>query len=560
MRSDPILLADNLAILSGYFDPDVCMAAVSWQGREIRDGFGRPRYRGFPITIYRVYMQTADNSSMWELSVYSAGGSTYTDISAFVRNSSKGYFMHLYSGSEKRFLAPAGWRAVTFVADVPPPDLNLTQIPCPLSAFSGSFPNSRKIAPAATVWSNGSSTPPIWSETSPAKFPTAVKIFYPKKNFFSSHESSLKTLHTSRIAARPSGELGLEELRAGPPRDGAFIRSLRLQVPIWHVGHPWELRPNWRCSIYYSGNSHIREASRNLSTQDSWRRDALDGACAPETSLKCVSWWDSNVSLFYQAADAISHEIRYNRQNWSVSTFTQADVMPGTALAAVQNQNADRTGCVFPCFRRAINWVWDPPIQICTGRSAAAFAATTWSNTQDICLLLDNVSKDQVLTDHACNSARGHMACSCTAAEAKAGKRVQWLPIFVRANRDTLIHRFQPHQNRITAPEAVVRCGTHVSERLRRHRIRDSGVGISFDAIGVSSEMGMASGLAVVRGLGSGDVGKMTDIVAVVMSLHSDLSAAQGAPEASRPSATDPRADIVRRGLPTCWISTKIHF
>ncbi|KAJ7848186.1 hypothetical protein B0H14DRAFT_3453340 [Mycena olivaceomarginata] len=42
--------------------------------------------------------------------------------------------------------------------------------------------------------------------------------------------------------------------------------------------------------------------------------------------------------------------------------------------------------------------------------------------------------------------------------------------------------------------------------------------------------------------------------------LHSDPSAAQGAPEASRPSATNPRADIVRRGLPTCWISTKIHF
>jgi hypothetical protein len=43
-------------------------------------------------------------------------------------------------------------------------------------------------------------------------------------------------------------------------------------------------------------------------------------------------------------------------------------------------------------------------------------------------------------------------------------------------------------------------------------------------------------------------------------SLHSDPSAAQGAPEAPRPSATDPRADIVRRGLPTCWISTEIHF
>jgi hypothetical protein len=39
--------------------------------------------------------------------------------------------------------------------------------------------------------------------------------------------------------------------------------------------------------------------------------------------------------LFYQTADAISHEIRYNGQNWSVSTFTRADVMPGMALAAV---------------------------------------------------------------------------------------------------------------------------------------------------------------------------------------------------------------------------------
>jgi hypothetical protein len=36
----------------------------------------------------------------------------------------------------------------------------------------------------------------------------------------------------------------------------------------------------------------------------------------------------------------------------------------------------------------------------------------------------------------------------------------------------------------------------------------------------------------------------------VAQSLHSDPSAAQGAPEASRLSATDPRVDIVRRGLP----------
>jgi hypothetical protein len=40
--------------------------------------------------------------------------------------------------------------------------------------------------------------------------------------------------------------------------------------------------------------------------------------------------------------------------------------------------------------------------------------------------------------------------------------------------------------------------------------------------------------------------------VDVKQPLHSDPSAAQGAPEASRLSATDPR--VVRRGLPTCWI------
>jgi hypothetical protein len=34
-------------------------------------------------------------------------------------------------------------------------------------------------------------------------------------------------------------------------------------------------------------------------------------------------------------------------------------------------------------------------------------------------------------------------------------------------------------------------------------------------------------------------------------------SLAQGAPEASWPSATDPREDIVHCGLLTCWISTK---
>ncbi|KAJ7730955.1 hypothetical protein B0H14DRAFT_3899248 [Mycena olivaceomarginata] len=258
---------------------------------------------------------------MWELSLYSGGSFDFrpfadvipppdTDISAFVRNSSKGYFIHLYSATsekklQQRVLAPAGWRAETFVADVPPPDLNLTQIPSAFPAFSGSFPNSRKIATAATVWSNGSG------------------------------------------------------------------------------------------SIYYSGNGHIREASRNLSTQDSWRRGALDGTCAPGTSLCCVSWGDSNVSLFYQTADAIIHEMRYNGQNWSVSTFTQAGVMPGTALAAVQNQNADRVMIFYQnndnvvCSRRAINWVWDPPVQICTARSAAAFSATTWSNTQNIRLFLD---------------------------------------------------------------------------------------------------------------------------------------------------------------------------
>ncbi|KAJ7861792.1 hypothetical protein B0H14DRAFT_3615918 [Mycena olivaceomarginata] len=280
-----------------HVTPNLSVVWLPLFGQKMTSGIARPTevQKTRSHVSFRVYMQTSDNSDMWAYKRSSDWRLTY--IAAVVQNTSKGYFINLYSVNveKTRLYRPS------------------PRIRPPVNAliFTGSFPNPRKIGLAAAVWSNGV------------------------------------------------------------------------------------------CSVYCSGNGHIREVSRNLVTQvDSWsdglQQCALDGICAPGTNFCCVFWDDSNAALYYQTADSVIHEMQYNGRTWSVSTFTQSGAMPGTTLAVVQSHNADRVMIFyqnndnFICCRRATKWVWEPAVHICLARFLAPFTVTTWSDTTDIHLFLQN--------------------------------------------------------------------------------------------------------------------------------------------------------------------------
>ncbi|KAF7340577.1 hypothetical protein MSAN_02129200 [Mycena sanguinolenta] len=152
---------------------------------------------------------------------------------------------------------------------------------------------------------------------------------------------------------------------------------------------------NGMARLYYAGNGHIKEVSRNLNTQaGAWSDGALDGICAPGSSVCCIPWGDSSASLFYQTADGVIHETRYDGKNWTISSFTEPSAQPGTYMAEVHNQDSSRVLFFFQdqrdmlCFRRANNWVWDVPVRISLVAPLATFAAII--RTDDIHVYVDD--------------------------------------------------------------------------------------------------------------------------------------------------------------------------
>ncbi|KAJ7894942.1 hypothetical protein B0H14DRAFT_2682225 [Mycena olivaceomarginata] len=84
-------------------------------------------------------------------------------------------------------------------------------------------------------------------------------------------------------------------------------------------------------------------------------------------------------------------------QGWYVSSFAQADAMPGTHISEVHNEDAGRVVLFFQdkdgflCFsatakpaRCAIDWHWEDAVRLWQGAAATPISATTWSHTEDI--------------------------------------------------------------------------------------------------------------------------------------------------------------------------------
>ncbi|KAJ7342772.1 hypothetical protein DFH08DRAFT_962813 [Mycena albidolilacea] len=90
-----------------------------------------------------------------------------------------------------------------------------------------------------------------------------------------------------------------------------------------------------------------------------------------------------NVSVFSQKRDNVLQEMRYDGQNWTLTGFIQSDVMPGTAMAEVHNDNASVV-LADTVDRLAIDWVWKPAVRICQAATVTPIAATTWSNGADV--------------------------------------------------------------------------------------------------------------------------------------------------------------------------------
>ncbi|KAF8170973.1 hypothetical protein K438DRAFT_200614 [Mycena galopus ATCC 62051] len=123
-----------------------------------------------------------------------------------------------------------------------------------------------------------------------------------------------------------------------------------------------------------------------------WRYGALKGSCAAGSALCGMSWGSPpNRAIFYQTDDkAIRQMSCCDGQDWHTSGFAQTDVMPGTQMTEVHNENADRVVLFFQdkdgflCRRRAIDWCWEDAVRLCKAAPLTPISATTWSETEDI--------------------------------------------------------------------------------------------------------------------------------------------------------------------------------
>ncbi|KAJ7340031.1 hypothetical protein DFH08DRAFT_1013722 [Mycena albidolilacea] len=118
----------------------------------------------------------------------------------------------------------------------------------------------------------------------------------------------------------------------------------------------------------------------------------LKGSCAAASTLCGMSWGSPpNRAIFYQTEDNVIHQMScFHGKGWHVSSFAQADAMPGTHMAEVHSEDAGRVVLFFQdkdgflCSRCAIDWRWEDAVRLWEGAAATPISATTWSHTEDI--------------------------------------------------------------------------------------------------------------------------------------------------------------------------------
>ncbi|KZT08169.1 uncharacterized protein LAESUDRAFT_811642 [Laetiporus sulphureus 93-53] len=109
---------------------------------------------------------------------------------------------------------------------------------------------------------------------------------------------------------------------------------------------------------------NFRSAFARIPQTDGWKPGGLVRECDPRSQLSCLAWDDRNQTLFYQLADNTIRETRFDSR-WYDTNFLQADVMPGTRIAAICTSDGLRAVVFFQdssgflCYRRAWNWNWE---------------------------------------------------------------------------------------------------------------------------------------------------------------------------------------------------------
>ncbi|KZT08156.1 uncharacterized protein LAESUDRAFT_697655 [Laetiporus sulphureus 93-53] len=95
-----------------------------------------------------------------------------------------------------------------------------------------------------------------------------------------------------------------------------------------------------------------------------WKPGDFRHECSPKSQLSGLAWGSGRETLFYQHADNTIREARYDSR-WYDTNFAQADVMPGTRIAAVCTPDGLRAMLFFQdsegyiCYRRAWSWNWE---------------------------------------------------------------------------------------------------------------------------------------------------------------------------------------------------------
>ncbi|KAJ7302779.1 hypothetical protein DFH08DRAFT_977491 [Mycena albidolilacea] len=205
--------------------------------------------------------------------------------------------------------------------------------------------------------------------------------------------------YANRLDATTTSPVAPDAPRSSKSPSALLTRTATLATTAWPGG----------MRVYsQSGDGNIHEEclDQDVNTIGSplqahdWYHGTLKGSCAAGSKLCGMTWGsppNPNRAIFYQTDDNVIHQMGcFHGQDWQVSSFAQADAMPGTHMAEVHNENAGHVVLFFQdkdnflCSRRAIDWRWEDAVRLCQAAAATPISATTWSHTENIRVYFQN--------------------------------------------------------------------------------------------------------------------------------------------------------------------------